>query len=62
MKTATVLLIWLDGRTPTMKQDVDHEATEITVPLPDGNHYFRTTGALSMDGYVLFREVQPENK
>lgn len=56
MNTINVRLVWLDGRTPSLMQDVDHEVTEIVVRLPDGNHYFRTTDEIALDEYVIFRE------
>lgn len=56
MDTMNVRLIWLDDRTPSMMPDVDHGATHIMVQLPDGNHYFRATEEIAIDGYVIFRE------
>ena len=58
MDTVNVRLIWSDDRTPSMLQDVDHEVTEIVVQLPDGNHHFRTTDQLAIDGYIVFRETE----
>jgi hypothetical protein len=58
MDTIDVRLIWLDDRTPSMVQDIDHETTEINLTLPDGNHCFRTTEEVSMDGSILFREIK----
>ena len=59
MGTVNARLVWLDGRTPTMMQDVDAEA-EVILQLPDGHHHFSATEEIAMDGYVIFRERDDE--